>query len=255
MPIRRRYAKKRPAKRGRGKRPGKRLTTQGRQPNHAVCTETKALVDMPFNTEFSETFSLSQFPRALNLSKLYRFFRPKICEFRYLPTYNMFGESNSNASVSAPTVPQMIWQMNRTQDSTTLSLTQLEAEGGTRRPFKTMLKIKYKPNLVQSIMQWQSTGSYPGTNGCIGTTPLFNRWQSSAASPVLIPNVGTGAVQNYSDSTVALYNGHSIYCYQLTAGISAYACQRYVVVTWEFKDPVYELAIATPDPSGNLLTT
>lgn len=191
------------------------------------------------------SFHLGLFVRAFALSKNFKYYRAKKCVFRYIPLANVF-----QGGVAGQQIPTWQMIMNRTGDSTAWSAAEYDAQGALAQQFTKQKTIKYKPNLVQSVSVRADTtvGTAPSAASSqlrqIGTRPLYDAW---LATPFKVIETVSGDANNeldiYPDTTgEILYWGHSI-----LVTSSGTACEVYLEVEWEFKDPLY---VTPPEASA-----
>lgn len=222
-----------------------------KQQHYATLTETVLLNDLEVNTTYLECFQLNQFPRALAVSTNYKWYRAKVCYYKYEPLYNMYADT-----AGADSMPYLYTLMNRTQDDSQYDANQLRAQGCIPIVFNKTKTIKYKPNWCQ-----QGLGAYsqqPGQpitsiNGQ-GLTKCYD-WlecpKAFANGPLdttqpIITNAQTAAgvvpMQNYTSTVI--YNGHLAYFEQgFSGGGSNYIARGTVTVVWEFKGPKVDVGV------------
>lgn len=213
--------------------------------HYARITETDELpATMVVNSDSNYQFSILSFPRALALSRNFKFYRAKRVVWTYLPDYNTFQSGAGSTSM-----PSMAFIMNRTGDDTSWTIAEYDAQGATPKLFAKKRVIAYAPNIVQSVQYLANPGGLPPYVGNVGTRPVFNQWLAtgtfnqdvlSPAGPVIVPNA----------STYLKYYGHSIYWTATNAVSGQELGTAFCEVEWEFKDPLFAQTQATPAPEA-----
>jgi len=220
----------------------------------ARIKETVAYIDVLPNTGYNFNFNLSQYRRALQLAPNFKWYKPTKVTWTIEPLYNTFQDGNAGTEI---TMPYLYMTMNRTQDSTGLSLDDIQAMGAKPQKLVSKKTITYRPN-------WCSPGLNTYANVTVntptGTSTALTRFTNLGlranydwvASPVQInsppddpnnPAYFTPAApqgvnadgMNAVNASQVIYNGHTIWIEQLG---STQRCARVVAtVHWSFKDP------------------
>lgn len=221
----------------------------------ARIKETVAYVDVVPNTGYNFNFNLSQYRRAMQLAPNFKWYKPTKVEWSIEPLYNTFQDGNAGTEI---TVPYLYVTMNRTQDTSGLSLEDIQAMGAKPQKLVSKKVIKYTPNWCVPGLTTYATqavmASPSGTaNALIRQTHTgMKATYDWVASPVQLPadaqdpNVpsyivpalpfGTGQDgMNAVNASQVIYNGHTIWIEQLG---STQRCARVTAtVHWSFKDP------------------
>lgn len=201
--------------------------------HYARITETDELGPIDANVDVNYEFDLTQFPRALALSKNFKFYRAKRVVYTYIPDYNTF-----QAGAAAVSMPNMALIMNRTGDSTAWSQAEYDAQGSVPKVFDRKKVVSYVPNIVQSVQYINNTSGTIFT-GNIGTRPVFSQWLATGS---FLQNIVTpaGNVLQTTANNHLQYYGHSIYwSVTSTAPGEAALGTAFCEVEWEFKDPLF----------------
>ena len=209
--------------------------------HYARITETNEVNPIDANSDVNYEFDLAQFPRALALSKNFKFYRAKRVVWTYLPDYNTF-----QAGGAAVSMPSMALIMNRTGDATSWSPAEYDAQGSVPKIFDKKKVVSYVPNIVQSVQYLNNTAG-PVFTGNIGTRPVFNQWLATGTffQNIVTP---TGNVVQVTAGNFLQYYGHSIYwSVTSTAPSEAALGSVFCEVEWEFKDPLF---VPTPQVAG-----
>lgn len=250
----RRVRKRQLAKKGRKPRVPRGVRGTNDFGQMARIKETVAYVDILPNTGYNFNFNLSQFRRALQLAPNFKWYKPVRVEWQIEPLYNTFQDGNAGTEI---TVPYIYMTMNRTQDSTGLSLDDIQAMGAKPQKLVGKKTIAYRPNWCSPGLNTYANGVFStptGTaNAIIRVTNLGLKAEYGwVASPVQVNsppsdpnnpsyinpavpfNTGQDGLNAVNCSQV-VYNGHTIWVEQLNneqkvARITA-------TVHWVFKDP------------------
>jgi len=202
------------------------------------------------------TFSLGEFPRALETSLLFKYYKAEYVEWEYTPQYNVFQEDLTETN---PQVPYMYSIMNRSQDGNVvpagLSVQFMESQGAVPKKFTNKVVIRYKPNWCSTSFAMQRLNTSPNTPflDALAFTGVTNNygWLSCPDSagdgsartteniiqpgPTTFP-AGFNIPQNFPQATV--YNGHYHYFAQGPNTSLTNAVANVVIrVKWVFKQP------------------
>lgn len=221
----------------------------------ARIKETVAYVDVVPNTGYNFNFNLSQYRRAMQLAPNFKWYKPTKVEWSIEPLYNTFQDGNAGTEI---TVPYLYVTMNRTQDTSGLSLEDIQAMGAKPQKLVSKKVIKYTPNwCVPGLNTYANqTVSTPGGGTANALVRFTNTGMKASydwvASPVQLPpdaqdpNVPSYIVpaapfgfgqdgMNAVNASQVIYNGHTIWIEQLG---STQRCARVTAtVHWSFKDP------------------
>ncbi len=276
MPVRRRRAKKgnRKQQRKGGGVPRSLKMNMLAQRAHSIETIDFGL-EAPNNIN-SQTFQLSYFARSSAIAACYRFYKAVACEWEYIPIFNTFQESDAGSTVR-PGIPQLLYAMNRTQDSTTpapqYQLQYMESQGARPKNLSNKITVKYKPNWASpglGMTQYTTISTLPAMlspktlglkteygwlagpltidtfpNGGVYPPGGFPSGSQQAFVPIVDGTVpGTlGFVPNTVATNTVVYNGHDIYIQQDNAfstgapAVPVPVCRIRLTVKWEFKEP------------------
>lgn len=205
--------------------------------NIASIVEVSAQFPVLANTDYN--FSVSplaatgtQFQRIRALATQFKYYRVTEVVWRYVPLYNTY---NVDAASTLPSIPTFQRVMNRSGDLTIWTQAQYENQGAVNVEFKKTLTVRYKPNLVQSLV-FGPTG-LGAIFQQLGTRPIFNQWLATNIFTI-DANAAPGTAQNVP---AVVYQGHSMLFSRLVGGagpsdhspIGNYE----VSVRCEFKDP------------------
>lgn len=240
MPLRRRRAARRPIRRRRVARKGMRkMRTLNAMKDRARVVEVFESIDFPGQTGAVQQFVLSGFPRALAVSKNYRYYRAKKVELEFIPFANVFP--------SGQAFPELYYQ----QDYTAWTLGQAPDQnamlGRGVLPIKWTKPIKksYTPAVLrfeQAYTKVYNTGPEYYVNDVqpISATPVKNKWymtqqayvpSGQGGNPAVTYKVGPAA-----DPTNLLYTG-SAWFVNTPVAIAGNIGRVFIRVHWEFKEP------------------
>ncbi|UAU47016.1 Cap [Chicken proventriculitis-associated circular virus 23] len=220
----------------------------------ARIKETVSYIDVVPNTGYNFNFNLSQYRRAMQLAPNFKFYKPTKVTWTIEPLYNTFQDGNAGTEI---TVPYLYMTMNRTQDTTGLSLEDIQAMGAKPQKLINKKVISYRPNWCVPGLTTYANGTFntpTGTaNAIIRQTHLgMKAVYDWVPSPVQVPanpsdanepnyivpalpfNTGQDGM-NAVNANQVIYNGHTIWIEQLG---STQRCARVVAtVHWSFKGP------------------
>jgi len=232
---RRSNLRRRPLRRQRPRREAKNQSS-GMLTNvkhYARITEVVNFTQPTPNTDVNYQFNISQFVRALSLSKLYKYYRAKRVSWTYVPQYETFQIGGAGS------IPQVSMIMNRTGDNTAWTAVDYDAQGAVPFSFTKKKVIAYKPNLVQAIQYKAITIAPPiGTEASqtLGARPIYDKWVATGKNYVDVPNQGLENAINGDDVS---YYGHALLFYVSSVAPGSLPLgQVYCEVEWEFKDPM-----------------
>lgn len=244
----------------------------------ARIKETVAYIDMVANTGYVFNFNLSQYRRALQLAPNFKWYKPTKVTWSIEPLYNTFQDGAVGTEIS---VPYLYSTMNRTQDSTGISLDDIQAMGARPQKLVGKKSISYRPNWCSPGLNTyanQLVSTPTGTaNAIVRFTNLGLRanydWVASpgqinsppdnAATPVyLVPTAPVGFGQdgmNAVNNSQVIYNGHIIYIEQVKSTPNQPVARVSATVHWSFKDPncqyldegYTQITPADPTPSAS----
>jgi len=264
MPVRRRRAPRRKLAKRKGNRRGRAPKAPSQM---ARISETIEFKNIAPNFVQSLTFSLGLFERARTLATNFRWVKPTKVTWAIEPQYNVY-QSGPGSS----TVPYVYTIMNRTQDSSYMTLNDLLTQGARPVKLTNLKKTTYRPNwcspglIVQNIVPTTSFGGMVNNVVVAGLQAQYGWVQCpdavgnpSFVTPLFVPStVGPQPVNtpvaNMASSVI--YNGHQIYIDQQTSLATTPTFRLTCKVDWSFKDPKNILASASDnifeDVSGAL---
>ncbi|ALE29676.1 coat protein [Lake Sarah-associated circular virus-24] len=250
-PLRRRKLVRRSAQGG---------TSSIKKANYATITEVVKLTDFTLNTDVNYAFNLGEFARAKELSNNFKFYRAKKAHYRFIPVSNVYQSNGTSTSIAMPQF-QMI--MNRTGDNAVWTPAEYDAQGAMAESFTRTKTFKYKPNLVQAVQVQADRAAAPtipiplpfalasSQLRQVGTRPLYDAWLACPFSTIqTLGGIADPNVDIYGDVRgEILYWGHSVTI--TTPNGTGTACEVYLEVEWEFKDPMYRTvppSVSAPEP-------
>lgn len=248
MPLARRRRNTRKVARKARNRPGKSRrriprSVSGGLGQYARIVETGDMGTLNENASYTGSFNIRDFPRALEMSKLFQWYRPVVVTYKYIPLFNVFQESSVPGQNY--TLPQMYMIMNRSGMNDNFALADFQKMGAKPKPFNKYIKVSYKPNLVKSLQIVQNP---------VGSTNLYNQgvvphygWvQTYTNQQPYNRDPGVGTLVAYNDPT---FLGHDVYFnVDLDTGTVAAVARTSKTVVWEFKQPRY------PHQSGETIS-
>lgn len=197
------------------------------------------------------TFSIGQFQRASALAANFRWYKPLKVTWKIEPQYGTY-----QASTGGVTVPYLYTLMNRTQDSSFMTLSDLLTNGC--RPVKLVgsKSLTYKPNWCAPALIAANTVPLVGQFGGVvnqlamaGMTSHYGWLQApnnatsrgAAITPLFTHGFAPGAITNTTVSNnpcTTLFNGHQYYIEQQVPVVGSTPVYRITcTVVWAFKDP------------------
>lgn len=251
MPIRRRRAPKRKLAKRKGNRRGRAPKSSTQM---ARITETIEFNNISPNVVQSLTFNIGLFERARVLATNFRWVKPTRVTWELKPQFNVY-----QSGVGANTVPYVYTIMNRTQDSSFMTLNDLLTQGARPVKLTSLKKLSYKPNWCSPGLLVQNVVALPGGFGGAlnnivvqGLKPEYG-WcqcpnlttQPNTVTPLasfIAPPSSQAVNTSVANLTSGVrYNGHQIYIDQLSA-TSTTGFRLVCKVDWAFKDPKNTLA-------------
>jgi len=272
MPRRapRRYRRK-PARKSKGRRKQSGIPrSMGLGNQMAKIVETIEFNSVAPNSIQGCVFNISQFERARTLATNFRWYKPTKVTWTIEPQFNTY-QSGTGA-----TVPYLYTIMNRSQDSSFLTLNDLLTQGAKPKKLVNQHRVTYRPNwctpglMVQNVVPGQTFGGMLDNVFIQGLQPAYGWLQAPnllnppSAVPdtirpylVTVPGISNTEVQNQAGTTY--FNGHQFFIDQQVASGSLVPSYKITCqVHWSFKDLKNVLASATDnifetlnDLSGN----
>jgi len=214
----------------------------------ARIQETIEYNSMAPNRVQALTFTIGQFDRARALAPNFRWYKATRVTWTIEPQFNVY-----QATAGGSTVPYVYTIMNRTQDSSYITLSDVLTQGA--RPVKlTNAKMtSYRPNWCSPGLLIQNVVATPGFGGMLnnvvvtGLKPEYGWLQSPNIdnnanfitplqnSSAVVGQPANSSVANYASAV--RYNGHQVYIDQQTNGVLTPTFRVTCKVTWVFKDP------------------
>lgn len=252
MPLRRRVQRKRRvmrkrrAARGRGGRLARfRRTGMNAMKDRATVVEVQENQVVPEGGQFIN-HTLSDFPRALAVSKQYRFYRCKKVEVEFIPYANLFPGGTA--------FPELYCQVERTQGtqfgpSVPLPLPTkgiMMSRGVMPVKWTSIVKRSYSPSVLRSENFIQNVlGSDVQSVAAITSTPVLYKWYATQQYFQAPPGNAASAIDGTWGPSLLRYFGMAYCVDQPLAEPSAVLGTIKIKVHWEFKEP---LVAAEPTP-------
>jgi len=243
MPARRR----RIARRRRGmRRIGRRRINKTMNPMKDVArvVEVYSSIDLSGNTGYVQAFTLSEFARALQVSKNYRFYRCTKVDVEFIPYANLFAPGQA--------FPELYYQQDATAILTQDAPTQASMEGRGVLPIKWTSPVKrsYSPAVLRYEQMY--TQAWKTADGAewylndvqpLSATPVKYKWYmtqktfQTTQQPPNSTNLITEPVGPAADPTKLIYGASSFFLN--TPVVQSAAWGRVVIKAhWEFKQPL-----------------
>lgn len=226
-------------------------TLNANKQDRATVVEVQELAAVPEGGNFIQ-HSLSQYARALNVSKNFRFYRCKKVELEFIPYANLFPAGTA--------FPEVYFQVDRTQGITAPGVplplptkNMMLARGVLPKKWTSIIKRSYIPSVARNEnLVYNTLGNNVQDLGSITTTPVFNKWYATQG---YYPNVGGGNAAHYGYGTwgpqFLQYFGAAYFVDQPIAPPGAVLGTIKVRVHWEFKEPLWITDSQVTDVSGN----
>lgn len=225
----------------------KNLKSLSSMKDKAHCVEvhldTQVLGAATYTT--NTNFSLADFPRALAISKNYRYFRATKVEVELIPYANVYAPGQA--------FPELYIQKDYTTNAATPAWTALSMQERGVLPMKWTNIVKRKCNpAVLRYENLQVTGYYNGSDNMVQdvqpltATPVLNKWymteqvftQSQFGRPQVTTQVGPSA-----NPTQLLYHGFNILVDSPVVQAGAIG-KVLIKVHWDFKEPFASETVA-----------
>lgn len=201
------------------------------------------------------TFSINQFQRAKALAVNFRWYKPTHVTWKIEPQFGTY-----QAVPGGPTVPYLYQLMNRTQDSSFMTLSDMLTQGCRPTKLVAAKSLSYRPNWCSPALLSQNVVSVGGFGGAVNNIAIAglqaqygwlqspNQVNDASIIPLTVfgsaPGVPTNtAVQN--NVTTTLFNGHQYYVEQQTTAGTTPTFKLTCTVKWSFKDPKNIIALPT----------
>jgi len=255
--IRRRPARRAPIRKRRAGRGGYRKRTMpmrslnANKQDRAVVIETQELAVVPEGGNFI-AHSLSQYNRALAVSKNFRFYRCKKVELEFIPYANVFPSGSA--------FPELYFQVDRTQAVNPPGVpiplptkNMMLARGVMPLKWTSIVKRSYVPSVARNEnLVYNTLGNDVQDLGSISITPVKYKWY---ATQQYYPNVPGGNAVHFGYGTwgpqFLQYFGAAYFVDQPIAPAGAVLGTIKMRVHWEFKQPLWITDTSATDVSGN----
>lgn len=218
-------------------------TLSANKMDKATVVEVQELAAVPEGGNFIN-HHLSQFSRALAVSRQYRFYRCKKVEVEFIPYANVFAPGQA--------FPELYFQVDRTQFTDTGAPLPLPSKnimmsrGVMPVKWTSVIKRSYTPsvlrteNLIQNVL-----GSDVQSIAGVTATPVIGKWYACQQYFAAPPGNAASFIWNNWAPQLLRYFGAAYYIDQPLAEPSAILGTIKIRVHWEFKQP---LVTAEPPP-------
>lgn len=221
-----------------------RRTGMNAMKDKAVVVEVQENQVVPEGGQFIN-HCLSQFPRALAVSKQYRFYRCKKVEVEFIPYANVFAPGTA--------FPELYCQVDRTQGiagpSVPLPIPSkniMMSRGVMPQKWTSVIKRSYAPSVLRNENFIQNVlGSDVQSIAAITSTPVLYKWYATQQYFTAPPGNAASVVQGTWGPSALRYYGMAYFVDQPLAEPSAILGSIKIKVHWEFKEP---LVAAEPTP-------
>lgn len=252
-PIRRRRAVARPVRRfKKAKRSGMKRT----EDKARLVESTEYTAGLLSNIGNTLTFNLQQYQRAQEVAHAYKYYRAAAVEITFVPYSNL---SQVGGGVAAR-LPNMYMTVDRVANQQINPTEEEMLERGVKpKIFNKIMKLKWKPNLLQHVQLETNQPAEGGGNplginvlSALNSIPIFNKWlptQQSYGYTAGAPNaqIGLTRTPNAANPYALNYYGAAWVVDQEGAPSSIPLGDYQVRVTWEFMGP---RALKTNNPSA-----
>lgn len=222
-----------------GKRSYVRFTKQrsyNAMKDRAIVTEVQENQVVPEGGNFVN-HQLSQFPRALAVSKQYRFYRCKKVELEFIPYANVFAPGTA--------FPELYFQVDRTQNVDTgipLPLPTkniMMSRGCMPMKWTSVVKKSYSPSVLRNENFIQNVlGSDVQSIAAITSTPVLYKWYATQQYFVPPPGNAASIISPTWGPSALRYFGAAYFVDQPLAAPGAVLGTIKIKVHWEFKEPL-----------------
>lgn len=215
-----------------------RKVNMSAQSDRAHIVEAVEEYNLKPNFQYSHSFQIKDFSRALILAGQFRFYRAKLVEVMWQPQYNTF-----QAATGTPDIPFMYYIMNRNGESTSYNVDGLRQQGATPVKFNKQIVKKYKPNTLIGTLSGKQI-FYTDSNTLVAAranwtfSPTYDIWQSSEIltnttgipDPTNGNSIGLGPAQYYGMNFL-IDQDNTVTPADTPIG------KLIIKVHWEFKEP------------------
>jgi len=241
------YRKRKAAPRRR-KGKGVRRSRPRAQKQMAQIQETIEFNRLAPNTVQACTFSINQFQRAKALAVNFRWYKPTSVTWKIEPQFGTY-----QAVPGGATVPYLYQLMNRTQDSSFMTLSDMLTQGCRPSRLVAAKSLSYRPNwcspglIMQNVVQSSGFGgvinnvAIAGMQAQYGWLQAPNEVNDASIVPLSVNGYAPGVLTNtaaQNSVTTTTFNGHQYYVEQQTPVAGATPTYKLTcTVKWSFKDP------------------
>jgi len=232
-----RRPRRKPARGKRARKSSKRLDAN--RMDRATVVETQEIEAVPEGGNFV-SHSLSQYARALNVSRNFRMYRCKKVELEFVPFANVFA--------SGTAFPELYFQVDRTQGvlpAANLPLptkNMMLARGCMPQKWTSIIRKTYNPSVLRLENLYQNIEPGAGSLSSIGastSTPVFNKWYATQGYNPTFPPGGAYPVTGLYAPAALVYYGATYMVNQELASPEAVLGTIKIRVHWEFKEPLW----------------
>jgi len=261
--ARRRFAKRRVGRKGKKPTIARRKAgrRQARTQDRAKLVEsTEYTAGLLSNIGNTLTFNLQQYQRAQEVAHAYKYYRASHVEITFVP-YSNISQVGGAAAARLPNLYMTVDRVANQQINP--SENEMLERGCKPKIFNKIMKLKWKPNLLQHVQLETEQPSDGGGNplgvriiSALNSIPIFNKWlptQQSYGYTGIPPNsqIGLTRTPNAANPYALNYYG-AAWIVDLEGAASSIPMGDYQVrVTWEFKGP---RALHTNPPSAEPYT-
>jgi len=239
--------------RGRGRRYAR--TGMNAMKDRATVVEVQENQVVPEGGQFIN-HTLNDFPRALAVSKSYRFYRCKKVEVEFIPYANVFGPGQA--------FPELYTQVDRTQGTQfgpavpqpvpTKGI--MMSRGVLPVKWTSVIKRSYSPsvlrqeNFIQNVL-----GGNLQSIASITSTPVLYKWYATQAYFSPPGSTGAFATDGTWGPQLLRYYGMAFCVDQPLAEPSAVLGTIKIKVHWEFKEPLVPTEPTPPSSAEEVANT
>ena len=234
-----------------GKRTNRKMrigrTMNANKMDKATVVEVQELAAVPEGGNFIN-HHLSQFSRALAVSKLYRFYRCKKVELEFIPYANVFAPGQA--------FPELYFQTDRTQNvdvGVPLPLPSkniMMSRGVLPQKWTSVIKRSYVPSVLRNENFIQNVlGSDVQSIAAVTSTPVKYKWYATQQYFTAPPGNAASFINPTWGPSALRYFGAAYFIDQPLAEPSAILGTIKIKVHWEFKQPL--VTAEPPPPTAN----
>lgn len=243
---------------GRTNRYGKRMSgmrsTMNANKDHATVVEAQELSVLANGGNFM-SHNLQEFPRALAVSKNFRFYRCKKVEVEFVPYSNVFQAGTS--------FPELYFQVDRTQGNglgpglnvpvPTKAI--MLSRGVLPVKWTTPLRRSYVPSVLrnENFIQNVQPDNFVSSVAAITSTPVKYKWYMTQQYFSAPPGAAASVIQPSWGPQYLQYFGAAFFIDQPVAPQGVCGTLK-CKVHWEFKQPLVATAPSSVDVSGGVPT-